>query len=196
MQICNPTTPAQIFHLLRRQAIRPMRRPLIIMSPKWILRHKLATSSLEDLAHGHFHNVIDEVNTSPELVRRLILCSGKVYYHLLEERESRGAEDIAIVRLEQLYPFPDQELDEILSRYSILESVIWCQEEPMNQGAWYSSQHHMRNAVQRHNGKLDLNYAGRMGSAAPASGYMSVHLDEQKKFIDEALTLTHKLGID
>jgi 2-oxoglutarate dehydrogenase E1 component len=188
MQICNPTTPAQIFHLLRRQAIRPMRRPLIIMSPKWILRHKLATSSLEDLAHGHFHNVIDEVNTSPELVRRLILCSGKVYYHLLEERESRGAEDIAIVRLEQLYPFPDQELDEILSRYSILESVIWCQEEPMNQGAWYSSQHHMRNAVQRHNSKLDLNYAGRTGSAAPASGYMSVHLDEQKKFIDEALT--------
>jgi 2-oxoglutarate dehydrogenase E1 component len=188
MQICNPTTPAQIFHLLRRQAIRPMRRPLVIMSPKWILRHKLATSSLEDLGNGHFQNVIEDNSVDGQSVRRLIFCSGKVYYHLLEERDSRSIKDIALIRLEQLYPFPDKELDEILSRYPGLESAVWCQEEPMNQGAWYSSQHHIRNAVKRHDSKLDLIYAGRNGSAAPASGYMSVHLDEQKKFIDEALT--------
>jgi 2-oxoglutarate dehydrogenase E1 component len=188
MQICNPTTPAQIFHLLRRQAIRPMRRPLVIMSPKWILRHKLATSSLEDLGNGHFQNVIEDNSVDGQSVRRLIFCSGKVYYHLLEERDSRSIKDIALIRLEQLYPFPDKELDEILSRYPGLESAVWCQEEPMNQGAWYSSQHHIRNAVKRHDSKLDLIYAGRDGSAAPASGYMSVHLDEQKKFIDEALT--------
>ena len=188
MQICNPTTPAQIFHLLRRQAIRPMRRPLVIMSPKWILRHKLATSSLEDLGNGHFQNVIEDNSVDGQSVRRLIFCSGKVYYHLLEERDSRSIKDIALIRLEQLYPFPDKELDEILSRYPGLESAVWCQEEPMNQGAWYSSQHHIRNAVKRLDSKLDLIYAGRDGSAAPASGYMSVHLDEQKKFIDEALT--------
>jgi 2-oxoglutarate dehydrogenase E1 component len=188
MQICNPTTPAQIFHLLRRQAIRPMRRPLVIMSPKWILRHKLATSSLEDLAKGHFSNVIDDGSVDAAAVKRIILCSGKVYYHLLEERDERGINDIAIVRLEQLYPFPDKELDVVLAAYPKLESVVWCQEEPMNQGAWYSSQHHMRNAMQRHDSSLQLSYAGRIGSAAPASGYMSVHLEEQKQFIDEALT--------
>jgi 2-oxoglutarate dehydrogenase E1 component len=188
MQICNPTTPAQIFHLLRRQAIRPMRRPLIIMSPKWILRHKLATSSLDDLSQGSFENVIEDSSVSSSKARRLILCSGKVYYHLLEERDSRGIDDIALVRLEQLYPFPDEELDAILKNYTSLESVVWCQEEPQNQGAWYSSQHHMRSAFNRLDPALYLVYAGRPGSAAPASGYMSVHLDEQKKFIDEALT--------
>jgi len=188
MQICNPTTPAQIFHLLRRQAIRPMRRPLIIMSPKWILRHKLATSSLDDLSQGSFENVIEDSSVSSSKARRLILCSGKVYYHLLEERDSRGIDDIALVRLEQLYPFPDEELDAILKNYTSLESVVWCQEEPQNQGAWYSSQHHMRSAFNRLDPALYLVYAGRPGSAAPASGYMSVHLDEQKRFIDEALT--------
>ncbi|MDG0968535.1 MAG: 2-oxoglutarate dehydrogenase E1 component, partial [Porticoccaceae bacterium] len=191
MQICNPTTPAQIFHLLRRQAIRPMRRPLVIMSPKWILRHKLATSSLEDLSEGEFNNVIDDASVDPALAKRVILCSGKVYYHLLEERDSRGITDIAIIRLEQLYPFPDTELDAILDSYNNLQSAVWCQEEPMNQGAWYSSQHHMRSAFNRIDPKLYLTYAGRPGSAAPASGYMSVHLDEQKKFIDEALTFNN-----
>jgi len=189
MQICNPTTPAQIFHLLRRQAIRPMRRPLIVMSPKWILRHKLATSTLEELAQGEFFNVIADSTVEPAEAKRVVLCSGKVYYHLLEERDERGITDIALVRLEQLYPFPDLELDAILAPYSGLESAVWCQEEPMNQGAWYSSQHHIRNALQRLDPKLDLSYAGRIGSAAPASGYMSVHLEEQRKFIDEALTL-------
>ena len=187
MQVVIPTSPAQIFHLLRRQAIRPMRRPLVIMSPKWILRHKLATSSLEELANGEFQNVIGD-SIDPAKARRVVLCSGKVYYHLLEERVERGIDDIALIRLEQLYPFPDAELEEILRPYSNIEDIIWCQEEPMNQGAWYSSQHHMRHVIQRLMPQLHLSYVGRESSAAPASGYMSVHLEEQKQFIDQALT--------
>ena len=188
MQVVIPTTPAQIFHLLRRQAIRPMRRPLVIMSPKWILRHKLATSSLEELANGEFHNVIDD-QLEPAEVRRVVLCSGKVYYHLLEERQERGINDIALIRLEQLYPFPDDELEDILRPYSNIEDIIWCQEEPMNQGAWYSSQHHMRHVIQHLKPELHLSFVGRESSAAPASGYMSVHLEEQKQFINQALTI-------
>jgi len=188
MQVVIPTTPAQIFHLLRRQAIRPMRRPLVIMSPKWILRHKLATSSLEELAYGEFHNVIDD-QLEPAEVRRVVLCSGKVYYHLLEERQERGIDDIALIRLEQLYPFPDDELEDILRPYSNIEDIIWCQEEPMNQGAWYSSQHHMRHVIQHLKPELHLSFVGRESSAAPASGYMSVHLEEQKQFINQALTI-------
>ena len=188
MQVVIPTSPAQIFHLLRRQAIRPMRRPLVIMSPKWILRHKLATSSLEELANGEFQNVIGD-SIDPAKARRVVLCSGKVYYHLLEERVERGIDDIALIRLEQLYPFPDAELEEILRSYSNIEDIIWCQEEPMNQGAWYSSQHHMRHVIQRLMPQLNISYVGRESSAAPASGYMSVHLEEQKKFINQALTL-------
>lgn len=188
MQICNPTTPAQIFHLLRRQAIRPMRRPLVIMSPKWILRHKLATSLLEELANGEFNNVIADPGIDAAAAKRVVLCSGKVYYHMLEEREARGITDIALVRLEQLYPFPDVELEEVLKPYANIKDIIWCQEEPMNQGAWYSSQHHMRHAIQCTHPQLHLSYVGRESSAAPAAGYMSVHLEEQKKFIDEALS--------
>ena len=188
MQICNPTSPAQIFHLLRRQAIRPMRRPLVIMSPKWILRHKLATSSLEELANGEFKNVIADPSIEATAAKRVVLCSGKVYYHMLEEREARGITDIALVRLEQLYPFPDLELEEVLKPYTNINDIIWCQEEPMNQGAWYSSQHHMRHVMQRTHPQLHLSYVGRESSAAPAAGYMSVHLEEQKKFIDEALS--------
>ncbi len=188
MQICNPTTPAQIFHLLRRQAIRPMRRPLVIMSPKWILRHKLATSSLEELANGEFNNVIADPSIDAAAAERVVLCSGKVYYHMLEEREARGITDIALVRLEQLYPFPDLELEGVLKPYANIKDIIWCQEEPMNQGAWYSSQHHMRHVIQRTHPQLHLSYVGRESSAAPAAGYMSVHLEEQKKFIDEALS--------
>ncbi len=189
IQVCIPTTPAQVFHMLRRQAIRPMRRPLVVMSPKWILRHKLATSSLEDLARGSFHNVIGEEDLDPDKVQRAIICSGKVYYHLLEERMAREIDNIALIRLEQLYPFPEEELQHALSFFKNLKDIFWCQEEPMNQGAWYSSQHHIRRVVYDHDPKLYLGYIGRDPSAAPASGYLSVHLEEQKRFIDEALTL-------
>ncbi len=187
MQVCIPTTPSQIFHLLRRQAIRPMRRPLVIMSPKWILRHKLATSSLEELADGRFDCVIDDSSVVMKKVKKVILCSGKVFYHLLEERDLKNISNVAIIRIEQLYPFPDKEIDEILMKYKDINEIVWCQEEPRNQGAWYNSQHFLRAAAVRLSEDLSLEYVGRSSSAAPASGYMSVHLEEQKKFIEEAL---------
>ncbi len=189
IQVCVPTTPAQVFHMLRRQAIRPMRRPLIVMSPKSLLRHPLATSTLEELANGVFQNVITDQIVEPSKVKRVVLCSGKVYYHLLEERTKREQEDVALIRLEQLYPFPEDELKAALAPYQNLKDMVWCQEEPMNQGAWYSSQHHMRNVVQFHDANVHLGYVGRDASAAPAAGYMSAHLEQQQKFVNEALTL-------
>lgn len=189
IQVCVPTTPAQVFHMLRRQAIRPMRRPLVVMSPKSLLRHPLATSTLEELADGEFQNVIADSEVEPSKVKRVVLCSGKVYYHLLEERTKREQDDVALIRLEQLYPFPEDELKAALAPYQNLKDVIWCQEEPMNQGAWYSSQHHMRHVVHSHDANVYLGYVGREPSAAPAAGYMSAHLEQQAKFINEALTL-------
>ncbi|MBM3113208.1 2-oxoglutarate dehydrogenase E1 component [Pseudomonas sp. P66] len=190
VQVCVPTTPAQIYHLLRRQVIRPLRKPLIVLTPKSLLRHKLAISTLEDLAEGSFQTVIPEIDTlDPKNVTRLVLCSGKVYYDLLEKRRAEGREDIAIVRIEQLYPFPEDDLVEILAPYTNLKDVVWCQEEPMNQGAWYSSQHHMRRILTRHNKELVLEYAGRDASAAPACGYASMHAEQQEKLLQDAFTV-------
>ncbi|MHA6196336.1 2-oxoglutarate dehydrogenase E1 component [Pseudomonas wadenswilerensis] len=190
VQVCVPTTPAQIYHLLRRQVIRPLRKPLIVLTPKSLLRHKLAVSTLEDLAEGSFQTVIPEIDTlDPKKVTRLVLCSGKVYYDLLEKRRAEGREDIAIVRIEQLYPFPEDDLVEILAPYTELKNVVWCQEEPMNQGAWYSSQHHMRRILGRHNKALVLEYAGRDASAAPACGYASMHAEQQEKLLQDAFTV-------
>ncbi|MFT8232729.1 2-oxoglutarate dehydrogenase E1 component [Pseudomonas guariconensis] len=190
IQVCVPTTPAQIYHLLRRQVIRPLRKPLIVLTPKSLLRHKLAVSTLEDLAEGSFQTVIPEVDTlDPAKVERLVLCSGKVYYDLLEKRRAEGREDIAIVRIEQLYPFPEDDLVEILAPYTNLKHAVWCQEEPMNQGAWYSSQHHMRRILTRHNKALVLEYAGRDASAAPACGYASMHAEQQEKLLQDAFTV-------
>ncbi|MFQ6572940.1 2-oxoglutarate dehydrogenase E1 component [Pseudomonas sp. UM16] len=190
VQVCVPTTPAQIYHLLRRQVIRPLRKPLIVLTPKSLLRHKLAISTLEDLAEGSFQTVIPEIDSlDPKKVTRLVLCSGKVYYDLLEKRRAEGREDIAIVRIEQLYPFPEDDLVEILAPYTNLQDVVWCQEEPMNQGAWYSSQHHMRRILTRHNKELVLEYAGRDASAAPACGYASMHAEQQEKLLQDAFTV-------
>ncbi len=189
IQVCAPTTPAQVFHMLRRQAIRPLRKPLVVMSPKSLLRHKEAISTIDELAGGHFHNVLDETDDlDSSKVERIVLCSGKVFYDLREARRERGLDHIAILRLEQLYPFPEAELQEILSRsYPNIVDAIWCQEEPMNQGAWYASQHHMRRVIQRHKVDVYLRYVGREASAAPAAGYMALHLAQMKQFIDEAL---------
>ena len=188
IQVCVPTTPAQVFHMLRRQAIRPMRKPLVVMSPKSLLRHKEAISSLEDLANGRFHNILDETDAlDGEKVERLIICSGKVYYDLRAARRERELDNIAILRLEQLYPFPEAELLQVLSAYPNIVDAVWCQEEPMNQGAWYASQHHMRRVIARHKVDVYLRYVGRDASAAPAAGYMALHLEQQAKFIDEAL---------
>jgi 2-oxoglutarate dehydrogenase E1 component len=188
IQVCVPTTPAQVFHMLRRQAIRPLRKPLIVMSPKSLLRHKEAISTLEELAHGHFHNVLDETDQlDKSKVERVILCSGKVFYDLRAARRERELDNIAILRLEQLYPFPEAELLQVLSAYPNLQDAVWCQEEPMNQGAWYASQHHMRRVIHRHKVDVYLRYVGRDSSAAPAAGYMALHLEQQEKFINEAL---------
>ncbi len=188
IQICNPTTPAQLFHMLRRQAIRPMRKPLVVMSPKWILRHKLATSSLEELSEGAFEPIIPD-DLEPKKVKRVVLCSGKVYYHLLEERESREQDDVALVRIEQVYPFDEKALTTLLKGYKNLQDIMWCQEEPLNQGLWFNGQHHIRKAIHASNSPLYLRYVGRPARAAPAGGYMSMHLEEQKKFVNEALDL-------
>ena len=188
IQVCVPSTPAQVYHMLRRQAIRPLRKPLIVMSPKSLLRHKEAISTLEELADGRFFNVMDETdNLEPEKVRRVVICSGKVYYDLRAARRERDIEDIAILRLEQIYPFPETELLDVLAPYTNLEDAVWCQEEPMNQGAWYSSQHHMRRVIHRHKVDVYLRYIGRDATAAPAAGYMALHLEQQDKFINEAL---------
>ncbi|MFK3796439.1 MULTISPECIES: 2-oxoglutarate dehydrogenase E1 component [unclassified Pseudomonas] len=190
IQVCMPTTPAQIYHLLRRQVIRPLRKPLVVLSPKSLLRHKLAISTLEDLAEGSFQTVIPEIDTlDPAKVTRLVLCSGKVYYDLLEKRRAEGREDIAIVRIEQLYPFPEDDLMEAIAPYTNLTNVVWCQEEPMNQGAWYSSQHHLRRSIGNHNRNLVLEYAGRDASAAPACGYASMHAEQQEKLLQDAFTV-------
>ncbi|MBV1932143.1 MAG: 2-oxoglutarate dehydrogenase E1 component, partial [Porticoccaceae bacterium] len=187
IQVCNPTTPAQLFHMLRRQMIRPTRKPLIVMSPKWILRHKLATSSLEELAEGSFQTLIADDPVNPKNIDRVVMCSGKVYYHLFEEREAQGLQNVALIRVEQLYPFDDARLAEALNQYPNVKDVVWCQEEPMNQGTWYMGQHRMRAVLNACDHSLYLQYAGRKAMAAPASGHMSSHLEEQTEFINEAL---------
>ena len=190
IQVCVPTTPAQIYHLLRRQVIRPLRKPLVVLTPKSLLRHKLAVSTLEDLAEGSFQTVIPEIDAQdPANVGRIVLCSGKVYYDLLEKRRAEGRDDIAIVRLEQLYPFPEDDLIEVLAPYKNAKHIVWCQEEPMNQGAWYCSQHHMRRIISGHDKSLVLEYAGRDASAAPACGYASMHAEQQAKLLQDAFTV-------
>ncbi|WJG10967.1 2-oxoglutarate dehydrogenase E1 component [Aliiglaciecola sp. LCG003] len=187
-QVCVPSNPAQVFNMLRRQAIRPMRRPLIVMSPKSLLRHPLAVSSLDELTDGIFHNVIDEIDEiKSEDVKRVVMCSGKVYYDLLEQRRKNEQTDVAIVRIEQLYPFPHAEMAQIVNdRYKNVKDWIWCQEEPQNQGAWYCSQHHFWASIPD---GAKLTYAGRAASASPAVGYNAVHNQQQKALVDDALTL-------
>ena len=189
IQVCVPTTPAQVFHMLRRQVLRPLRKPLVAFTPKSLLRHKLATSTLEELAESGFQTIIPEIDPhDPAQVTRLIMCSGKVYYDLLEQRRTNELDDSIVVRIEQLYPFPQDDLDELIVQYPNLQDVVWCQEEPMNQGAWYCSQHHMRRSLAAHPNKaLNLRYAGREASAAPACGYMSTHAQQQQQLVNDAL---------
>ncbi len=188
MQVCVPTTPAQVYHMLRRQAIRPLRKPLVVMSPKSLLRHKEAISSIDELASGRFHNVLDETdNLDKSKVKRLILCSGKVYYDLRKRRRENSIDDIAIIRLEQLYPFPEDELGEVLAQYPNIIDAVWCQEEPMNQGAWYASQVDLRRVLFQHKPEVVLRYVGRWASASPAAGYMALHLEQLEYFLNEAL---------
>ena len=186
-QVCVPSTPAQVYNMLRRQVVRPMRKPLIVMSPKSLLRHPLAVSSLEELAEGKFHNVIGEIDDiDPKKVKRVVMCSGKVYYDLLDQRRKNEQTDVAIIRLEQLYPFPQEECAKVVAQYSHVKDWVWCQEEPQNQGAWYCSQHHFWQAIPD---GAKLTYAGRDASSSPAVGYVSVHNQQQKALVEDALTI-------
>jgi 2-oxoglutarate dehydrogenase E1 component len=185
IQIFVPTTPAQIFHLLRRQMIRSARKPLIVMTPKSLLRHKLATSSLDELSSGQLQLLIPEIDhIKPSDTKRLILCSGKIYYELLEKRCEKNITNICLVRIEQLYPLPDEELQKLFASYKKTTDIIWCQEEPRNQGAWY----YIKKNLQNYLGKGQaLRYVGRELAAAPAVGSSKLHTKEQQQIINEAL---------
>jgi 2-oxoglutarate dehydrogenase E1 component len=185
MQVCVPSTPAQIFHLIRRQCLSNFRKPLIVMSPKSLLRHKLATSTIEELTEGRFQPLIQEIDDiDPKKVTRMVVCSGKVYYDLLEQRRADKLKNVAILRAEQLYPFPIDELHDSFKQYPKLKQLVWCQEEPMNQGAWYQIRHRFFDLLSK---KLELKYAGREMSASPAVGQFSLHVKQQQKLIQEAL---------
>jgi len=184
MIVCVPSTPAQMFHMLRRQMRRDFRKPLVVMTPKSLLRHKLSVSALEDLSSGFFRNVIDEIDDlDPAAVGRVVFCSGKVYFDLLETRRSTEARDVAIVRIEQLYPFPADEYAAILKRYPAAKDVVWCQEEPQNQGAWFQIRHRLQEPL----GRRELMYCGRGPSAAPATGIPQLHSQQQQGLVAAAL---------
>jgi len=185
MQIVQPTTASQIFHVLRRQMIRNLRKPLIIMTPKSLLRNKDATSPLSEFTKGGFQTIIPEQKAikDEKNVKRVIACSGKVYYDLVKKREEKGLDDVAILRVEQLYPFPHKVFAAELKKYPNATDIVWCQDEPQNQGAWFFVQHYI------HENMLDgqkLGYAGRAASASPAVGYAHLHQEQQKALVEAA----------
>jgi 2-oxoglutarate dehydrogenase E1 component len=185
MQVCVPSTPAQMFHMLRRQMLRNLRKPLIVMTPKSLLRHPLSVSRLEELSVGGFQTVIDEVDeVRPSAVTRVVFCSGKVYFDLLKSRREAKVDTVAIVRIEQLYPFPSDEYESILQKYSNAREIIWCQEEPQNQGSWYQIRHRLQAKL---GDTHELLYAGRAGAAAPATGIAALHEQQQKNLVAAAL---------
>jgi 2-oxoglutarate dehydrogenase E1 component len=184
-EVCMPSSAAQMFHLLRRQMLRKQRKPLIVFTPKSLLRHKDAASTLEEIANGTFETVIGEIDAiDPKRVRRVIACAGKVYFDLLAARRERKLDDIALLRVEQLYPFDDRRFAEQLRRFTNAKELVWCQEEPLNQGAWYAKAHRLQSVL----GKgQTLHVVARPASSSPAVGYVSIHLEQQKRIVDEAL---------
>jgi 2-oxoglutarate dehydrogenase E1 component len=186
MQVCVPSTPGQMFHLLRRQMLRALRKPLIVMTPKSLLRHRLSSSPLDELIHGRFNLLIDEIDPQERTaVRRVVFCSGKVYFDLLEARRAKSQTDVALVRIEQLYPFPGAEYAAVLARYPQAREVVWCQEEPQNQGAWYQIRHQLQRPLRK---GQELYYAGRPGAAAPAPGIFQLHVQQQQLLVEAALS--------
>ena len=186
MQVCVPSTPAQIFHLLRRQLIRPYRKPLIVMTPKSFLRHPLAVSSLEDLATDGYKTIIPEIDAlNQNKIKRLVLCCGKVYYDLLEKRRKDKITEVAIARIEQLYPFPEKEFATLINNYKHTKEIFWCQEEPENQGAWDAIRPFLLSGLSK---EQKLRYAGRTASASPAVGYAATHVQEQETLVKQALS--------
>ncbi len=184
MQVVVPSTPAQMFHLVRRQVLQPFRRPLIAFTPKSLLRHELSVSSLAELSNSSFANVIGEIDDIPAAqVERVVFCSGKVYFDLLKARRNTALRTVALVRIEQLYPFPVEQYQAVLSRYANATDLVWCQEEPQNQGAWYQIRHRLQDLA----GTRTVYYAGRAAAAAPATGLAKNHELEQRRLVDTAL---------
>ena len=187
IQVCVPSSPSQIFHLLRRQAIRKMRTPLVVISPKSLLRNPQATSSIKELVDGSFDCVIDDSVEDKAKINKIILCSGKVFYDLNEQKNIKEKHNIALIRIEQLYPFPYDDLQEVLSKYKNFEEIIWCQEEPYNQGAWFSHRHRIQRVLDRFNDKKQIKLVSRPAAAAPAVGMMKLHLQQQTQLVEDAL---------
>jgi 2-oxoglutarate dehydrogenase E1 component len=188
MQVCVPSTPAQMFHMLRRQQVRKFRKPLVVMTPKSLLRHKSSVSPVGELSSGRFETIIPETESvDRKKTRRIVFCSGKVYFDLVEAREVNNIRDIAIIRIEQLYPFPIVQYADIVEEYRHVEEIVWCQEEPQNQGAWYQVKHRLQEPLADHQ---QLYYAGRTSAAAPASGIFKVHLQQQHALVEAALDIT------
>jgi 2-oxoglutarate dehydrogenase E1 component len=174
-----------MFHMLRRQMLRTLRKPLIIMTPKSLLRHPLSVSRLDELSGSGFQNIIDEIDDiKPSAVSRVVLCSGKVYFDLLKARRESKTDTVAIVRIEQLYPFPSDEYEAVLRKYSNAREIVWCQEEPQNQGSWYQIRHRLQSKL---DDKHELLYAGRAGAAAPATGIAALHEQQQRNLVTAAL---------
>jgi len=177
MQVVNPTTPANLFHMLRLQISRDFRLPLIVFTPKSLLRHPRCVSTLEEFEKGSYQDVIDDYETDALEVRRVVFCTGKIYYDLLEKKEEYNARDIALVRLEQLHPFPEKKIVAILKKYKNNLLTLWVQEEPQNMGAWYYIQHHMH--------KFNIIPVTRMPSGSPAVGLYKLHDMQQKEIIEK-----------
>jgi 2-oxoglutarate dehydrogenase E1 component len=186
IRVANPSTPAQYFHLLRLQALRLARRPLVVMTPKSLLRHPRARSSLDDLAAGSFRPVlIPEIDT-PDAVRRVVLCTGKTYYDLVgSEAFEEAADRVAVVRIEQLYPLPETELRAAIAGFPAAREIVWVQEEPKNMGAW----EHLRPELHAAAAGRSVRYAGREAKASTAEGYSEVHAEQQARLVREALTV-------
>ncbi|MCH8896073.1 MAG: 2-oxoglutarate dehydrogenase E1 component [Proteobacteria bacterium] len=190
LQICIPSTPSQMFHMIRRQMLRAYRKPLIVMTPKSLLRHKFSVSPLSDLSTGRFELIFeDDAKLDPSSVTRIVFCSGKVYYDLAEAREVHEVSTTALVRIEQLYPFPIGKYAEVIGSYPQAQDFVWCQEEPQNQGAWYQLRHRLQEPL---GNDQQLYYAGRPGAAAPASGVFKLHLQQQQALVEAALDLQVK----
>ncbi len=187
MRVSYPSTPASYFHLLRRQGRDPVEKPLIVFTPKSLLRHPRCVSGLQELAEGRFEPVLDDDAASPARVRRIVMVSGKLYYDLLKAREDQKKDDVALVRLEQFYPFPAAELARVFSRYSPSAELVWAQEEPRNMGAWRFIREQFLDGALREARRL-VRYVGREESASPASGSHKVHVAEQEAIVAKALT--------
>jgi len=187
IQVCMPATPVQMFFLLRRQMIRPWRKPLVIFTPKSLLRHKESVSPLGEFAASKFNPVNWEFNEDikPEKTKRVVFCSGKVFFDLIGKRRELARDDVVIIRVAQLYPFPHDAFQATIDRYAAAKEVLWCQEEPGNQGAWHRIQHYL---VRHMRADQQLSYAGRKSSASPAVGYQQLHVEQQKELVDAALS--------